>query len=55
MEVLLDDEDLPRLLAPGGRLMIGHAKRDQVVILAPWREGKTLKHGDTWIRFAALG
>ena len=51
---LLDDDHLPRLLAPGGRLMVGHAKRDQVEIPDPWRERKALKHGDTWIRFATL-
>jgi len=51
---LLDDEHLPGLLAPDGRLMIGHAKRDQIEIPPPWHENKTLKHGDTWIRFATL-
>ncbi|MSU40940.1 MAG: 16S rRNA (guanine(966)-N(2))-methyltransferase RsmD [Pedosphaera sp.] len=51
---LLDAAELPALLAPGGRLMLGHAKRDQIELVPPWREVKALKHGDTWVRLLAL-
>jgi 16S rRNA (guanine966-N2)-methyltransferase len=48
---LLDDSSLPKLLAAGGRLMLGHTKRDTLEFVAPWIEVKMLKHGDTVIRF----
>ena len=48
---LLDHPVLPGLLAPGGLFVLGHAKRDQVEIPAAWRERKTMKHGDSWMRF----
>jgi 16S rRNA (guanine966-N2)-methyltransferase len=48
---LLDDLNLPKLLAPGGRLVLGHTKRDTLEILPPWLEVKLLKHGDTMMRF----
>ena len=48
---LLDDPHLPKLLAPGGRLVLGHTKRDTLEFVAPWTEVKTLKHGDTLMRF----
>ena len=48
---LLDDANLPRLLAPGGRFILGHARRDTLEIVAPWREVKALKHGDSMMRF----
>ena len=48
---LLDDPNLPKLLAPGGRLVLGHTKRDTLEFVAPWTEVKTLKHGDTLMRF----
>jgi 16S rRNA (guanine966-N2)-methyltransferase len=47
---LLDEAALQKILAPEGRLLIGHTKRDAVELAAPWQEHKTLKHGDTWIR-----
>ena len=47
---LLDEPALPQLLAPEGRLLLGHTKRDVIELAEPWRERKTLKHGDTWIR-----
>ncbi len=50
---LLDDPDLPRLLAPGGRFVLGHTRRDTLEITAPWQEAKALKHGDTMMRFFA--
>jgi 16S rRNA (guanine966-N2)-methyltransferase len=51
---LLDDKNLVKLLAPGGRFMLGHTKRDTLEIVAPWVEVKQLKHGDTVIRFFEL-
>jgi len=48
---LLDDPNLPKTLAPGGRLVLGHARRDALEIPLPWREVKTLKHGDSLMRF----
>ena len=48
---LLDDKHLPRLLDPGGRFVLGHAKRDTLEVTAPWREVKLLKHGDSLMRF----
>jgi 16S rRNA (guanine966-N2)-methyltransferase len=48
---LLDDEQLPRLLAPAGLFVLGHAKRDLVTITPAWTEVKTMKHGDSMMRF----
>ena len=48
---LLDDTYLPKLLAPGGRFVLGHTKRDMLEMMAPWVEVKMLKHGDTLMRF----
>ena len=48
---LLDDADLPKLLAPGGLFILGHAKRDTLEIPPMWDERKTMKHGDSWMRF----
>ena len=48
---LLDDANLPRLLAPDGRFILGHARRDTLTVPAHWRERKTLKHGDSLMRF----
>ena len=51
---LLDDPSLPKLLALGGRLVLGHTKRDTLEIVAPWLEVKLLKHGDTLMRFLEI-
>lgn len=51
---LLDDPTLPKVLAPGGRLVLGHARRDTLEILEPWRAVKMLKHGDSLMRFLEL-
>ena len=51
---LLDDKNLSKLLAPGGRFVLGHTKRDTLEIVAPWREVKMLKHGDTVMRFLEI-
>lgn len=48
---LLDDAALPKLLAPGGRFVLGHARRDTVEIPAVWIEKKEMKHGDNMMRF----
>ena len=50
-QLLLDDPNLPKTLAGGGRFILGHARRDTLEIPAPWREVKTLKHGDSLMRF----
>jgi 16S rRNA (guanine966-N2)-methyltransferase len=51
---LLDDPNLPKLLASGGRFVLGHARRDTVEIPGPWRERKEMKHGDNMMRFLEL-
>ena len=51
---LLDDPQLPLVLAPGGVLVLGHTKRDTLEITKPWQELKLLKHGDTIMRFLHL-
>jgi len=48
---LLDEPNLPRLLAPGGLFVLGHTKRDTLEIPAFWREKKLMKHGDSVMRF----
>jgi 16S rRNA (guanine966-N2)-methyltransferase len=50
-QLTLDDENLPRVIAPDGLFILGHAKRDQVEIPAPWQELRTLAHGDNVMRF----
>jgi 16S rRNA (guanine966-N2)-methyltransferase len=51
---LLDDSNLPKLLASGGRFILGHAKRDTLEFVPPWREVKMLKHGDSLMRFLEI-
>ena len=51
---LLDDENLPKLLAPHGRFILGHTKRDTLDLGTRWHEVKMLKHGDTVMRFFEL-
>jgi 16S rRNA (guanine966-N2)-methyltransferase len=51
---LLDDATLPRLLAPGGLLVLGHSKRDTLSVPAFWQEKKLLKHGDSLMRLLAV-
>ena len=48
---LLDNSELPRLLSPGGLLVLGHAKRDTLSVPEFWGEKKALKHGDSIMRF----
>lgn len=47
----LDDPDLPRLLSAGGRLVLGHARRDTLEIPKAWHEVRVLTHGDNVMRF----
>jgi 16S rRNA (guanine966-N2)-methyltransferase len=51
---LLDDPQLPKLLAAGGRFALGHARRDTLEIPSAWREVKQLKHGDSIMRFFTI-
>jgi 16S rRNA (guanine966-N2)-methyltransferase len=44
---LLDDPTLPRLVAAGGLLVLGHSKRDTLSLPPAWLERKALKHGDS--------
>lgn len=48
---LLDEPHLPALLAPGGLLVLGHARRDTLSVPPAWSEVKLLKHGDNVMRF----
>jgi 16S rRNA (guanine966-N2)-methyltransferase len=50
-QLLLDEPNLPRLLAPGGLFVLGYTKRDTLEIPAAWREKKVMKHGDSVMRF----
>jgi hypothetical protein len=52
---LLDDPNLPHVLVLGGRFVLGHARRDSLDIPDPWHEVKTLKHGDSMMRFLEAG
>jgi 16S rRNA (guanine966-N2)-methyltransferase len=52
---LLDHPDLPKLLAPTGRFVLGHAKRDTLSLPVAWREIKALRHGDSVMRFLEQG
>ncbi|HMJ89931.1 MAG TPA: RsmD family RNA methyltransferase [Candidatus Acidoferrum sp.] len=47
---LLDDEHLPRVVAPDGLFVLGHSKRDTLSLPPWWRERKQLKHGDSIMR-----
>src|SRR5882762_7724610 len=51
---LLDDARLPHLLLPGGLLVLGHTKRDTLSVPPFWKETKTLKHGDSVMRFFSV-
>jgi 16S rRNA (guanine966-N2)-methyltransferase len=48
---LLDDDNLPHLLAPGGLFVLGHARRDTLAVPERWKERKFMKHGDSVMRF----
>jgi 16S rRNA (guanine966-N2)-methyltransferase len=48
---LLDDSNLASVLAPNGLFILGHTKRDTLSLPDKWAEHRTLKHGDTVMRF----
>ena len=48
---LLDDLNLPKLLAADGLLVLGHSKRDILSLPGCWEERKRLKHGDSVMWF----
>jgi len=48
---LLDDSNLPALLAVDGLFVLGHTRRDTLELPGIWREIKVLRHGDTNMRF----
>jgi 16S rRNA (guanine(966)-N(2))-methyltransferase RsmD len=48
---LLDQPNLPELLAPGGLFVLGHTKRDTLEVPVALEEVKMLKHGDSVMRF----
>jgi 16S rRNA (guanine(966)-N(2))-methyltransferase RsmD len=52
---LLDDPDLPELLAPEGIFVLGHARRDTLTLTSAWTELKEMKHGDSMMRFLKRG
>jgi len=51
---LLDDTHLSSLLVREGLFVLGHSKRDTLELPEVWRETKTLKHGDTVMRFLQI-
>ncbi len=53
-QALLDDTNLPLLLASDGLFVLGHARRDTLDLPACWCELKILKHGDSTVRFFQL-
>ena len=48
---LLDDALLPALLVSQGLFVLGHARRDTLDLPPAWHQIKSLKHGDTVMRF----
>jgi 16S rRNA (guanine966-N2)-methyltransferase len=52
---LLDNTLLPRLIGLGGRLILGHTKRDTLEVPNFWTELKLLRHGDSIMRFLEPG
>jgi 16S rRNA (guanine966-N2)-methyltransferase len=52
---LLDDPQLPDLLARTGLLILGHARRDTLTLPSFWEETRVLRHGDTVIRLLSPG
>jgi len=48
---LLDDDQLPRLLAADGRFVLGHTRRDTLTFPDRWARVKEMKHGDSVMEF----
>jgi hypothetical protein len=42
------------LLREGGRLVLGHARRDKVSVGLPWKEFRVLEHGDSVFRMLGM-
>jgi len=47
---LMESWELGTLLSEGGRLVLGHARRDGVRVPPGWMERKVLEHGDSVFR-----
>ncbi|HMG06538.1 MAG TPA: RsmD family RNA methyltransferase [Chthoniobacterales bacterium] len=47
---LLDNESLPRVIAPDGLSILGHTRRDRLDLAGRWREVRVLTHGDKVMR-----
>src|SRR5262249_8504069 len=50
---VLDDPQLPLIVAPTGLLVLGHSRRDSLEIPPAWAARKTLKHGDSLMQLLA--
>jgi 16S rRNA (guanine966-N2)-methyltransferase len=48
---LLDEPELPKLLSLNGLLVLGHARRDTLTLPPAWNERKSMRHGDSMMRF----
>ena len=48
---LLDNTQLPQLLAVDALFILGHARRDTLTVPKIWLDTKTLEHGDNVMRF----
>ncbi len=51
---LMESMELAALLVEGGRLVLGHARRDGVAVPEGWEERRVLEHGDSVFRILAL-
>lgn len=47
---LIDAEETAQVLAPGGMVALGHARRDEVSLPPGWVEARKLAHGDSVFR-----
>ncbi|MBX3746826.1 MAG: RsmD family RNA methyltransferase [Verrucomicrobiae bacterium] len=47
---LVDAEETAQVLAPGGIVALGHARRDEIRIPPGWEEARELAHGDSVFR-----
>jgi len=48
---LLDEENLPKLIAADGLFILGHTHRDQLTLQTAWRQVKQMRHGDSVMEF----
>ena len=49
----LDEPAVAQLVAPGGVLVLGHARRDTLTLPDHWLERRELRHGDNVMRVLA--